>query len=124
MDGISDKYTFRVEIHYDIRSRRATFRAEISSDTIDQLAVQIRRAEAARSIQHRPAHKHGGTNETGPAETAGSQMIMGSSFSRCTWYGVLRTLILRRGGCWIEPTSGPACANRERGVKEQQSATC
>ncbi len=73
---------FRVEIHYDIRSRRATFRAEISGDTIDQLVLHIRRAEATRSIHGRPAHQQGG-NETGPTEPGGSEMIIGSSFREC-----------------------------------------
>ncbi len=35
---------FRVEIHYDCRTRRGTFRAEISGNTIDQLTDVVRQA--------------------------------------------------------------------------------
>ena len=66
---------FRVEIHYDIRTGRATFRAEISAETINQLAQLISRAEARRWKAD--------TNEARPAQPGGPQMIKGSSLSEC-----------------------------------------
>jgi hypothetical protein len=45
---------FRVEIHYEVRTGRATFRATISAGLIDQLAQQIRRIEIASPSTHQP----------------------------------------------------------------------
>jgi hypothetical protein len=44
---------FRAEIHYDVRTWRAVFRAQISGEMIDQLTQQISRAEVERSVRAR-----------------------------------------------------------------------
>jgi hypothetical protein len=74
---------FRVEIHYDLRTGRATFKAEISAETVNQLAQQASRADAA--LWQAAAGTHDvrvATNEEGPAKPGGSRMIKGSSFSK------------------------------------------
>jgi hypothetical protein len=55
---------FRVEIHYDVRTGRAVFRAQISGEMLDQLTQQIRRAEVARSA-HAHARLQGDAKEGG-----------------------------------------------------------
>jgi hypothetical protein len=66
---------FRVEIHYDVRTGRAVFRAEISGEMLDQLTQQIHRAEVATSAHARARLK--GDPKDGGGE--GSPLIMGSS---------------------------------------------
>jgi site-specific DNA recombinase len=85
---------FRGGIHYDIRTGRATFRAEISADVIDQLVLLVRRAEAARSVANRHGRSQSDLDEMGPADTGESQTIMGNSFSKCTQPVSIRTLNL------------------------------
>ena len=79
---------FRVEIHYDLYTGRATFKAtfkaEISAETVNQLAQQASRADATLWQAAAATHEvRDATNEEGPAKPGGSQMIMGSSFSKC-----------------------------------------
>ena len=70
---------FRVEIHYDVRTGRAVFRAEISGEMLDQLTQQIHWAEVERSA-HARARRQGEAKEEGGE---GSPLIMGSSFRLC-----------------------------------------
>jgi len=47
---------FRVEIHYDLRTGQATFKAEISAETVNQLTHQASRADA--TLWHAAAGAH------------------------------------------------------------------
>jgi hypothetical protein len=60
------------------------FKVEISAETINQLPRQASRAEA--TLWQAAAGTHEvltASNEQGPAEPGGSQMIKGCSFSKC-----------------------------------------
>ncbi len=75
---------FRVEIHYDLRTGRATFKAEISAETVAQLAQQASRADATLwQAVAATDHVLVATSKDGPAKPGGSQMIKGSSFRKC-----------------------------------------
>ena len=74
---------FRVEIHNDVRTGRATFKAEISANTIEELAEQARRAA---DVRWRAAGA--GSNIEMPdreeyALPGEPQTIIGSSFGLC-----------------------------------------
>jgi len=82
---------FRVEILYDVRTSRATFKAEISAEAIEELAQQVHRAEdvrwqSARSGSCVEASDRGETAVPGTPQT-----IMGSSLltrnSNLLWSG-------------------------------------
>ena len=70
---------FRVEIHFDIRTGRAVFRAEISGEMIDHLTQQISRAEVERSVHARARRQRDAKEE----RDEGAQLIKGSSFRLC-----------------------------------------
>lgn len=75
---------FRVEIHYDLRTGRATFKAEISAETVNQLAQQASRADAALwQAATATDHVRVASNEEVSAEPGGYQMIKGRSFGKC-----------------------------------------
>jgi hypothetical protein len=85
---------FRVEIHYDVRTGRATFKAEISAKTIEELAQLALRAEDLRWREPSAgSHVEMLNREEIPAP-CGSQMIMGSRLSECTQPVSIRTLNL------------------------------
>lgn len=70
---------FRVEVHYDVRTGRATFRATISAGLIDQLTQQIRRIENAS-----PSTRHPEPGLTMPSSRENAaQTSEGSSFGLC-----------------------------------------
>src|SRR3954466_1379047 len=73
---------FRVEIHYDVRTGRATFKAEISAKTIGELAQLARRAEATR-WRAVSAADHAVSDQDRPAASSAAQMIKGSRLSEC-----------------------------------------
>jgi site-specific DNA recombinase len=74
---------FRVEIRYDVRTGRATFKAEISAKTIEELAQLARQAEATRWRAASSEHHAGSSDREGPAAPGGTRMIIGGSFSEC-----------------------------------------
>ncbi|WP_157756908.1 hypothetical protein [Plantactinospora sp. KBS50] len=85
---------FRVEIHYDGRTGRATFKAEISAKTTTELAQLARLAEATRGQQIRSADYTESSDRVIPATPDGQQMIKGSRFGLCTQPVSIRTLNL------------------------------
>jgi site-specific DNA recombinase len=74
---------FRVEIHYDIRTGRATVKAEISAKMIEELVQLTLRAEDIRWREPSAGRYVETSNrEVNPAPR-GSQMIIGSRLSEC-----------------------------------------
>ena len=74
---------FRVEIHYDVRTGRATFKTEIRAETIEELARQARRPEAVRWEVATSISRGEAADREGPAVSGRPQTIMGSSLSEC-----------------------------------------
>src|SRR3954447_9137589 len=74
---------FRVEIHYDVRTGRATFKAEISAKTVGELAQLARRAEATRWQAVSSGNYAVSSDQENPAVPGTAKMIIGSRFSEC-----------------------------------------
>jgi site-specific DNA recombinase len=70
---------FHVEIHYDVRVRRATVRAEISAELVDRLTRAV--GWAARPQPTRAASKT--RDENGPADDGGATQTIMHSSGRC-----------------------------------------
>jgi hypothetical protein len=84
-----------VEIHYDVRTGRAVFRAQISGEMLDQLIQQIHRAEVERSV-HARARRQRDTKEGGEE---GSQLINESSLDCAP--GRIQPKTAPQGDAWL-----------------------
>ena len=72
---------FQVEIHYNVQTRRATLRAEISGQMVDQLVQLISRVGKTTTAS-RPSLTPR-ANENGPAGSSGSDPLIMRSLGQC-----------------------------------------
>lgn len=72
---------FQIEIHYNVQTRRATIRAEISGQMVDQLVQLISRA--GQTTTAREPSLTSRADENGPAASSGSNQLIMHSLGEC-----------------------------------------
>jgi hypothetical protein len=72
---------FQVEIHYNVQTRRATLRAEISGQIVDQLVQLIARVGETTTASGPSLTLR--ANDTGPAASSGSGPLIRRSLGEC-----------------------------------------